>query len=280
MKNTVSKIFSKNNIEYFSLIDYSVCRETAPNIIERSKVTPKSVVLYLLPYYTERGENLSSYAVGIDYHAVIKRINDDLISALKAEYPDEEFVGFGDHSPIDERHAALISGLGILGENGLIINEKYGSYVFVGEIISTLPLRENEKTPITAVRRCGGCQRCKSACPTGILSGEGCDCLSAITQKKGELSGDEIALMLKYNTVWGCDECQRACPYNERVEKSPVSDFSTDCITYLTSERLALMDKAEFSRRAYAWRGRKTIARNLEIYENANETVQNKKKED
>ena len=112
---------------------------------------------------------------------------------------------------------------------------------------------------------CISCGACKSACPTGVLRGESPDCLSAITQRKGELTDREVDLMRKFNTVWGCDLCQRVCPYNKEPKITPISFFREDRITRLTSERLSEMTKAEFSLRAFAWRGRKTVERNLKL---------------
>lgn len=273
MKDVAGKIFSEIGIEYYSFLRYADCRKINENLISRAGISPRTALIYLIPYYTVEGENISSYAVGIDYHLVIKQINARLIEELKHKFPENEFLSFGDHSPIDERHASLVSGLGILGDSGLLINEKYGTYVFIGEIITDLTLNPDEYATPTQVGRCIGCGECKRACPTGILRGEGEECLSAITQKKGELSDSEAALMIKYNTAWGCDICQRVCPYNKSPEKTPVADFYTDTIPHLTRSLLDGMDKAEFSKRAFAWRGRKTVERNIDLLENANKDL-------
>ena len=271
MKETVKKYLMEQGIEYCSILEYSACREIRARLIEREEFEPRSVIVYLLPYFSVEGENISSYAVGVDYHLVTKRINKGLIEVLAQKFPENKFVGFSDHSPIDERHAALISGLGIMGDSGLLINEKYGTYVFIGEIITDLWVAGDEtREP----GRCIGCGKCKAACPTGILRGEGEDCLSAITQKKGELSEYEIKLMIEHNTAWGCDICQRVCPYNNAPKMTKVRDFLCDTIHHLTSEELDNMDESRFSERAYAWRGRKTIERNLKILENANNSTQ------
>ena len=274
MKDSIKCFFDKEGIEYFSILRYCDCKQINSGLMARYELSPKSVIIYLLPYYTEQGKNLSSYAIGTDYHIVIKRINEALINILSAEYPESKFLSFGDHSPIDERHAALSTGLGMLGDNGLLINEKYGSYVFIGEVVSDMEIPLTEASEIVGIAHCPSCGACRSACPTGGLRGEGEDCLSAITQKKGELSENEVALMLKEGYVWGCDVCQLVCPFNEKPEKTPIAEFYYDTTPYLTREILDGMDKVAFSKRAYAWRGRKTIERNLDFFENANKDLQ------
>ena len=172
---------------------------------------------------------------------------------------------FGDHSPIAERHAALISGLGIAGDSGLLINEKYGTYTFIGDMITDIPSELLGKTEIVSISTCNHCGACRRACPTGILRGEGDCCLSAITQRKGDLLDREVDLMKKYNTVWGCDICQTACPHNKDPKKTPLDFFYKERISRLDKELLDKMSKDEFSRRAFAWRGRKTVERNLDL---------------
>lgn len=265
MKERLREYFASHGIEYFSVLDYSDCIETGPRIIERAGFEPQSVILYLIPYYTTETVNLSRYAASLDYHLAISDINEGLEEILKAKFPEAKIKGYGDHSPIDERHAALISGLGIAGDNGLIINEKYGSYVFVGDIVTDiLPENLGAESPVE-IKCCEHCGACKRACPTGILSGEGVDCLSAITQKKGELTENEKQLMREYNTLWGCDICQSACPHNKSPRKTPVRFFYENPITNLTRELLDSMTDDEFSRRAFAWRKRATISRNIDI---------------
>ena len=110
---------------------------------------------------------------------------------------------------------------------------------------------------------CAHCGKCKSACPTGILRGEGSSCLSEITQRKGDLSEDELTLMREYNTVWGCDICQNVCPYNKNPKATPIEFFRKDRITRLTKEVLESMSEPEFKTRAFSWRGRGVLERNL-----------------
>ncbi len=271
MQHILRSTFSHLKIEYYALLPYSFCTETLTHLRERMGFVPRSVIVYLLPYYTGEGENISRYAVSRDYHIAIREIGDNVISALMARYPEASFSSFGDHSPIDERRAALISGLGVLGDNGLLINEKYGSYVFIGEIITDLEPCEPYRFTPAEIKRCHSCGACKVACPTGFLTSQTCECLSAITQRRGELSEGEAALMRRLNTAWGCDVCQSVCPYNRNPAETPLEFFHRDRIPLLTRQVLDSMDNESFSHRAYAWRGRKTVERNLKILDTAEE---------
>ena len=265
MKDFLKIYFDTQGIEYFSVIAYSDCRETLARLIERENFVPQSVIVYLLPYYVGETVNISRYAASLDYHLAIKTVGEGLCSLLEEHFPLSHSRSYGDHSPIDEIGAALSSGLGIRGDNGLLINEKYGSYVFVGDVVTDIPPEELSAVPAMPIKRCCGCGACKRACPTGILRGEGEDCLSAITQRKGILTEDEMLLMRKYNTAWGCDECQRVCPHNSSPKITPVPFFKSDNIFHLTRERLDSMTDEEFALRAFAWRKRATVERNLEI---------------
>ena len=268
MKDLLKSYFESKNIEYFAVLPYSACREINPGIMEREGFEPLSVIVYLLPYYTGETVNLSRYAASLDYHLALRECADGLIAVLSEASPASHFKGYGDHSPISEVSAALVAGLGAIGDNGLILNEKYGSYVFIGDVVTDIPPETLGAISPREVGTCHHCGACRRACPTGILRGEGDDCLSAITQRKGELSDSEKALMRKHNTAWGCDLCQSVCPYNREPAITPIEFFRRERIDELTREKLDAMDKAEFSRRAFAWRGRRTVERNLDILKN------------
>ena len=266
----IDEYFSEQKIEFYGVLDYKDVRETYSALMERAGFTPRSVIIYVLPYYTGETVNISRYAASLDYHIAIKELGEGIVSALSEDFTDFNARGYGDHSPIDERDAAIKAGLGILGKNGLVINEKYGSYIFIGDIITDIPPEcLSAKEPLE-YRFCHGCGACLRACPTGVLRGESPECLSAITQKKGELSEWEIALIREYNTVWGCDLCQSSCPFNSSPLMTPVEFFYRDRIECLTEEMLSDMDKETFEKRAFAWRKRKTVERNLSIFKEDN----------
>ena len=164
----------------------------------------------------------------------------------------------------DMADAAARAGLGIIGKNGLLLTKEYGSYVFLGEIVTDMEIPCESKEE----QLCKDCGACSNACPA-IVS-EKSLCLSALSQKKGALSEEEEKILSQTNTVWGCDRCQECCPYNQRAKKSgtiysPIPFFNEDTLPSPSVEEIENMSDAEFASRAYSWRGRETILRNLHI---------------
>ena len=250
-------VFSNMKIEYFAVLPISECRVVKPHLLKRLDFEPKSVIFYLLPYYVGGTKRVSEYAAARDYHILLSEVGGTVCKKL-ADMGASGY-SFGDHSPFDERDAAARAGLGRLGENGLLINEKYGTYVFIGEVLTdaALPL-----TPLlNEARTCLGCGKCREACPKSVTG----ECLSAITQKKGELSASECELLRRVGTAWGCDICQSVCPYNSTVTRTPLDFFLRDRIAEPTLSDIEKMSDEEFSKRAYSWRGRDVIVRNLKI---------------
>lgn len=261
----IADFFRNEKIEYYSLLAYSDCGVIRDGIMKRESFTPRSVIVFLVPYYTGDGKNLSSYAVSKDYHIIAGDILNRLLAAVRTCFPECSAKGYVDSSPIDERHAAAVAGLGILGDNGLLINEKYGSYVFIAELVTDIEPSALGAPKPSAPNFCEGCGKCSIACPTGRISDKSRPCLSEITQKKGELSEYEEELISRLGVAWGCDECQKVCPHNIGIERTPIDVFYDSRIENLTLDGLAKMDKATFSERAFSWRGRKTLERNLKI---------------
>ena len=95
MTEAIRDFFKSEKIEYYAVGAYSDFKETRPDIMERTGISGKSVIMYLLPYFTEEGENISSYAIPCDYHTEIDRINRSLIGVINAHEPEAKAVGFG-----------------------------------------------------------------------------------------------------------------------------------------------------------------------------------------
>ena len=201
---------------------------------------PETVLVAAFPYYAgERPGNLSLYARGEDYRRVVTRRLNTVFDALRRKYPGESFVPAADNSPLPEREAAWLAGIGLRGKNGLLILPPYGTYVFLGTILTGAALDVPERP---AAPDCPGCGACRAACPAGALGEGGADvsrCLSELTQKKGALTEEETARLRVHPLIWGCDFCQRACPYNAAPAHSDL--IRIDCISGET-EFLRSMD--------------------------------------
>lgn len=284
MKQELTMLFGNEGIEKWAHLPFSACHVTLPRLLEKEKdFTPKSAILFLIPYFGGFPKNLSAYAAAEDYHLFVKELWERLSPRLAARFPRFRFRVYADHSPIDERHAAVRAGLGVFGKNGLLLTPEYSSFQFIGEILTDAPTELLGDYMLFPLRGCENCGKCLSACPTGVLRGEGEDCLSAITQRKGALSPTEEELMRRVGTAWGCDECQRVCPYTERALRtgtlySPIPFFRKDRIEALTPQTLSALDDAAFRRRAFSWRGRAVAARNASLFAESEMAKEEKEK--
>lgn len=264
--------FINHGIEYFSLVPLKRCKILKEYLLTKNGFDSNSnAILFLIPYRSEKTPvNLSVYASVKDYHGFVKGLEAELNEYVAIKYPQGKFKLFADHSPIDEVHGACISGLGFIGDNGLLINEKYSSFVFLGECITNLDGRTlgiSEAAADLEVSQCIHCGACKRACPTGCIGGSKTECLSAITQKKGALSPDEESLILSSGVIWGCDACVNACPYTKNADFTPIDYFKQDVISLLDSNTLNSLDDESFLTRPFSWRGRDVIKRNVDLYE-------------
>lgn len=273
MLNAILSILGEYHIELCGCLPLSRCRVTRQYLLDKAEIYEGSVVIFAIPYYSnvcEKKHNVSAYAVPRDYHLFAHELADTLTARLKTAFPQNKLAVFADHSPIDERDAAVRAGLGVMGKNGLLITEKYSSYVFLGEIVTDAILPYQEYP----VRHCISCGACLAACPW--QRGESDVCLSALSQKKGVLSDAEHAVLCRYNCIWGCDICQEVCPHTQQARATktlytPIPFFQEDCLPLLSSDLINTINEKEFASRAYSWRGRETIVRNLLIAEAAHD---------
>ena len=257
------------------LYESNPCPFTAANVEERllgtSLFTPKSAIVCLFPYYVEHKDpsNLSRYTWATDYHLVINEYLKKLIEKLQIMNTDAQFSIHCDTSPLADRYMAYLAGLGFYGKNNCFISPKWGSYVVIGTILTTLELEPD--TPLT--QSCMECNRCITACLGQCLGHDEFKfdtCKSYLTQKKGELTSEEEHIIAKTPLVFGCDVCQEVCPHNKDIPTTPIPEFQSvepyidiDELDSLTNKEF----KAKYGHRAFSWRGKKILIRNQEIIE-------------
>lgn len=172
----------------------------------------------------ERGW-ISRYAWGDDYHRVVKHKLLALLEFIRHEaHTDLEAKVCVDTVPLLERLYGYYAGLGWIGKNGSLINQRYGSWFFLGEILLNLDLEYD----VPAAERCGNCRLCLNACPTGALIAprtlDARRCLSYLSiEFKGEIPEEFHSAFGK--TVFGCDRCQEVCPWNHSAEAPGQPEF-------------------------------------------------------
>ena len=259
----ISDLFISYGIEYSGSIPMDNALIINRRLYERTvSGFAKNVIVFLVPYLASetKNNNISLYAAPQDYHIYMKGLFSMIEPALSELFPGRSFKGMSDSSPINETKAAALCGLGIIGDNTRLINEKYGSFVFIGEIYTDAEIEADDPKPIEGCLHCG---LCASACPAEF----GKTCLSEITQKKGVLSEDEKNLIKRAGSAWGCDVCQTVCPLNSEKCLTGIEFFKKDLIYNLNSRTLSEMTDEEFRRRAFSWRGKSVPERNLRILE-------------
>lgn len=234
-----------------------------------------TVLITALPYYfpTLPEQNLARFAALPDYHGYFGDLLKEIAEELKSAFPQGTFLPYTDNSPIDEQKAALLSGLAAKGKNNLCITEK-GSFVFLGEIVTNLEISLNAAPPKLL---CDSCRRCIQACPNGALTETGFQferCLAYLTQKKGELTPEERDAVAKNRMAWGCDRCSEVCPHNARLQTAPIALPPNEILPRLTIKDVESHSDRRFreiyKNRAFAWRGKATMLRNLYILEESN----------
>lgn len=177
----------------------------------------RSMIMVLMNYYPREWQpkespQIAAYAYSNDYHHIVKSKLTSLAEDINKVIP-HQYAVFCDSAPVMERAWAVRAGLGWIGRNGMLVNPEFGTFTFIGTLITTLELEPS--SPME--NRCGTCMKCVEACPTkAILKNKTIDarrCLSYQTiEKRGEI--DEELRELAGNTLYGCDRCQLACPWN------------------------------------------------------------------
>ena len=204
-----------------------------PALLHEGAVRIISVRMDYLPENTETvkilGEPekayISRYALGRDYHKLIRKRLTQLGKKIEEATGDHGYRAFVDSAPVMERPLAQQAGLGWVGKHSLIINRQAGSFFFLGELFTNLPLPIDQPYKDS---HCGRCTSCMSKCPTqAIVAPYQVDarrCISYLTIENSGPIPEELRPMMG-NRVFGCDDCQLVCPWNRFAKPTQEGDF-------------------------------------------------------
>lgn len=203
---------------------------------------------------------------GLDYHYVLQDKLDRLAAGIEDLTQNFEYKGMVDTGALVDTSVAQRAGIGFIGKNGLVISKEYGSYMFLGELITNLEIEPDQPVDYG----CGDCRRCLDACPTSCLIGDGSmnakRCLSFQTQDKGMM---DLEFRKKIKTViYGCDICQICCPYNKGLDNPLASEIDPELAHPELIPFLELSNgqfKEKFGSVAGSWRGKNILQRNAII---------------
>lgn len=172
---------------------------------------------------------IARYALGRDYHKVLRKMLKKLVERVQGLAPKASFRICVDSAPVLERTIAQQAGLGWFGKNTCLIDSKFGSWFFIGVILTDLDLTPD----LPANGGCGTCRKCIDSCPTGAIVQlqdrwvvDSRNCISYLTiEKRGEFSGDEASKLGEW--IFGCDICQEVCPFNQPNPRQPLRATTT-----------------------------------------------------
>jgi epoxyqueuosine reductase len=251
-------------------------KRTEPSLIFNE---PKSIIAIALAYpsrmkdapQSKRGERRGIFcraSWGTDYHVVLRDRLAKLEEYIQSRIPNARCESMVDTGELVDRAVAERAGIGWSGKNCSVITPEFGSYVYLGEMITNLPFEPDEPME----DQCGTCNKCVDVCPTGALvQGGQLDaqrCIAFLTQTKGFLA-DEYRIKIG-NRIYGCDTCQTVCPENKgkdfhfHEEMEPNPEIAKPLLKPLLS-----ISNREFKEKygyiSGSWRGKKPIQRNAII---------------
>ncbi|MEV2550555.1 tRNA epoxyqueuosine(34) reductase QueG [Paenibacillus larvae] len=211
---------------------------------------------------------ISRSAWGEDYHRVLKVRLERLEAFIRERVPEARMESMVDTGALVDRAVAERAGIGWTGKNCAIITPEYGSWVFLGDMITNIPFPADT----SIMDQCGDCTICIDACPTGALVGPGqlnaSRCISFLTQTKGVIE-DEFKEKIG-NRLYGCDICQMVCPHNKGKNWTyhPEMQPDPEKVKPLLQPLLTMSNreyKEQYGSSASSWRGKKLIQRNAII---------------
>lgn len=257
--------FEHKNID--ERIDPKLSLASAKTIISIAVAYPNRLPVQPPKTQYKRGK-ITPNSWGLDYHYVLNDKLNRLAAGIKelCQDFDLEHKAMVDTGALVDTAVAQRAGIGFIGKNGLVTSKEYGSYMFLGELITNLEIEPDQPVDYG----CGDCRRCLDACPTSCLIGDGSmdakRCLSFQTQDKGMMA---MEFRKKIKTViYGCDICQISCPYNKGLDNPIASEIDPELAwpELLPFLELSNSDfKKKFGEIAGSWRGKNILQRNAII---------------
>jgi len=214
---------------------------------------------------------ISRYALGRDYHKLMRARLAKLAKHIETQLGRGQYRAFVDSAPVLERALAENAGLGWIGKNTMLLNDKAGSWFFLGEIYTDIPLPADSPQE---TEHCGSCHACLDICPTNAFIApwvlDARKCISYLTiEHDGEIP--EALRPAMGNRIYGCDDCQLVCPWNKFAQRTAEPDFAPrhglddidllDCFGWNESTFLARTEGSAIRRIGYErWRRNVAIA--------------------
>lgn len=255
--------FEHKNIE--ERIRPRLSLESAKTIISIAVAYPRHLPVKPVKTQYKRGK-ITPNSWGLDYHYILQDKLERLARGIEQLTEGLEYKAMVDTGALVDTAVARRAGIGFIGKNGLVISKEFGSYMFLGELVTNLDIEPDQPVDYD----CGDCNRCVEACPTSCLIGDSTmdarRCLSFQTQDKGMM---DLEFRKKIKTViYGCDICQICCPYNKGISSPPVVEVDPDLAE---PELIPFLDlsngqfKEKFGMIAGSWRGKNILQRNAII---------------
>ena len=237
----------------------------AQSIISIALAYPSRIKNQIRGTREERRGIFARASWGVDYHVVLRDRLEKLVEFIQEKVPEADTKVMVDTGELSDRAVAERAGIGFSGKNTSIITKEYGSFVYLGEVITNLPFIPD--APVTD--SCGDCTICMDACPTGALIEGGQlnaqRCIAFLTQTKDFLP--EPFRNKIGNRIYGCDTCQQVCPWNKGVDFHIHPEFEPD--PEIAKPKLKPMLRISnrkfretFGHLSGAWRGKKPLQRN------------------
>ncbi len=255
VQNSTSEYYKRwidngNNADMHYLEEHTETRNN-PSLLLPDAHSAIIIAVNYKPQIPQDNESpkIATYALGRDYHKVMKQLLLKLGRRINNEIATHTFRALVDTAPFMERYWAQCSGIGFIGKNSNLIIPSVGSYCFIGVLLTSLQL----VTDLTCEQSCGDCMRCIKSCPMGVLSSEnGFDarrCINYLTiEYRGDIPEEQSKKFGK--RLYGCDTCQEACPHNYN-SVATVHFPSSPKLLHLKREDIEILDEDKYAQLFY-----------------------------